>query len=427
MNIDHGTLPASVELIKEQINTNNFGFGVVGSSVYAGMTIGCALSAYLFQRGHWMKPTLSLALLMNSLCLYLFAVCTNLYLTIILRFCIGFFQIFPVIFYPVWIDAYGTEKQKSAMLSIILLATPLGTLVGYNLAYFMIEYYDWRWAMYIQALAIIPLAAAIFFTPKKYINFNIAVKERQKSKRLAKMRLRNNNSGIDLEAEYVPKASLAESSEDSTLEEEPHAGNYDIKATLLELRQNSAFICLCISLTGLYFVVTGIQFWLPDYLMNIFELSPHLTSVIYTTICVTGPILGVVIGGLATTFLGGYNSRRAQEFTKACAVISGLSAIPIPFIDSYQLFTFFLWMTLFFGGSCVPCNTGVMLNTVSEHKRGSANSIANLFYHLFGFLPAPSTYGLVSSLTGGSTSRWPMGVLLYSAFVTIACFFAGMR
>jgi len=50
---------------------------------------------------------------------------------------------------------------------------------------------------------------------------------------------------------------------------------------------------------------------------------------------------------------------------------------------------------LFFGGLTVPVLVGYMLNTVPKSLQTEANSVANLFYNLFGFFPAPSIYGVV--------------------------------
>jgi len=55
-----------------------------------------------------------------------------------------------------------------------------------------------------------------------------------------------------------------------------------------------------------------------------------------------------------------------------------------------------LWLVLFFGGFLLPPVTGIMLNSVEDYKRTSANSLANLAYNLFGYLPAPTFYGLIS-------------------------------
>lgn len=71
--------------------------------------------------------------------------------------------------------------------------------------------------------------------------------------------------------------------------------------------------------------------------------------------------------------------------------------------------------------------TGIMLNSVSEYQRTSANSLANMLYNLFGYAPAPIFYGFISKISGGDTSRWPMGCLLYSTIFTITCFLSAMR
>lgn len=61
-----------------------------------------------------------------------------------------------------------------------------------------------------------------------------------------------------------------------------------------------------------------------------------------------------------------------------------------------------------------------MINSVDDLQKSSANSIANLCYNLLGYLPAPSVYGMISSVTGGSKSRWSMGCLLYSTIISIS-------
>mmetsp|Transcript_17687 Transcript_17687/g.29898 ORF Transcript_17687/g.29898 Transcript_17687/m.29898 type:complete len:123 (+) Transcript_17687:1992-2360(+) len=85
------------------------------------------------------------------------------------------------------------------------------------------------------------------------------------------------------------------------------------------------------------------------------------------------------------------------------------------------------WLLLFFGGFILPPVTGIMISSVGEYQKSSANSIANLCYNLLGYLPAPQIYGLISQWTGGDKSRWPMGVILYSTIITIFFLFAGIN
>ena len=73
------------------------------------------------------------------------------------------------------------------------------------------------------------------------------------------------------------------------------------------------FWYLCFSLTGLFFVVTGIQYWLPTYLLTVYKLDEGDAAVFYGTTSSSAPISGVIIGGIITTAFGGYNTRAAQK------------------------------------------------------------------------------------------------------------------
>ena len=104
-----------------------------------------------------------------------------------------------------------------------------------------------------------------------------------------------------------------------------------------------------------------------------------------------------------------------------------LVSLPIPFLQNKYFVYFFIWWLLFFGAFILPTMTGIMLNSVKESRRTTANSLATLAYNLFGYLPAPFIYGAISDLYKGDTQfmgyRWAIGVILYwsiSSFVTLA-------
>jgi hypothetical protein len=87
---------------------------------------------------------------------------------------------------------------------------------------------------------------------------------------------------------------------------------------------------------------------------------------------------------------------------------------------------------LFLGGFILPSLTGIMLNSVDDHLRGSANSVAMLSYNLLGFMQAPFIYGLISKIVEKqddlqNKSRIPMMCLLYSVFLTITFATVGIR
>ena len=75
----------------------------------------------------------------------------------------------------------------------------------------------------------------------------------------------------------------------------------------------------------------------------------------------------------------------------------------------------------------MPQATGIMLTSVNEYQRTSANSLANLSYNLFGYAPAPFVYGLISQYTGGEKSKWSMGCLMYTTVFAIGLFISAIR
>ena len=91
-----------------------------------------------------------------------------------------------------------------------------------------------------------------------------------------------------------------------------------------------------------------------------------LVFVSFAIISITGPVLGVVVGGNVTTALGGYNSEKAMKLTCCISVFCLCCAVPIPFIDNFFFVAVLLWFLLFFGGFILPCMTGIMLNTVDQ-------------------------------------------------------------
>ena len=90
-NVDHGTLPGGSVAIKESLGLSDFQFGLLGSVVYGGMTLGAALATGVYQKSKLIKPTLFGSLLMNLICLSVFALMRSFYLCAFLRFLIGFF------------------------------------------------------------------------------------------------------------------------------------------------------------------------------------------------------------------------------------------------------------------------------------------------------------------------------------------------
>lgn len=130
------------------LNLTPLEFGTLGSIVYAGMTMGSAAASAVFEKAKWIKWTLALTLLMNAVCLVLFTITDSFYFDAFMRFLIGFFQVFQCIYMPVWADTFAAEKQKTAWLTFLILASVLGIVLGFSLTTVMVALLTWRYAFY---------------------------------------------------------------------------------------------------------------------------------------------------------------------------------------------------------------------------------------------------------------------------------------
>lgn len=180
-NIDHGTLPGGSIQITESLGLNDFKYGIVGSSVYGGLSLGASVATGVFQKSHLIKPTLWGALLLNLTFLSVFSLMTTYILSVFFRFMTGFWQVFVCIYMPVWVDMFAHEKQKSAWLTFLILASPLGIVIGFGMTSIIVKYTTWKWAFWGQSLAMLPCVLAIILIPKKYLDVEQASKEKYKS------------------------------------------------------------------------------------------------------------------------------------------------------------------------------------------------------------------------------------------------------
>lgn len=167
----------------------------------------------------------------------------------------------------------------------------------------------------------------------------------------------------------------------------------------------------------LLFVVTGIQFWISDYMQTVLKFDPKIVFITFATVSITAPTIGVLAGGILIQKLGGYTNKTALSACFKISILAACSAIFLPLVDNIIIFVVLIWLLLFFGASIVPGLTGIMLSSTQEKTKEIAMSITHLCYNLIGYLPSPFLYGLVCKYTGGITSRYGLGfILLWSYF-----------
>ncbi|CAD7963962.1 unnamed protein product [Amoebophrya sp. A25] len=188
---------------------------------------------------------------------------------------------------------------------------------------------------------------------------------------------------------------------------------------MFRLRNNSIFVLSVLTLSTLYFVVTGVQYWATIYLVEVFRpksvsIDSFRVTVIVTfsIVAATGPAFGVVTGGLVVDWMGGYGGVRARIttfrmllgsacFATACGVVASILPAGNSMGEFYAVVVL-LWLLLFFGGAMVPALTGMMLSVVRNDFRATASAVANGLFNVLGFAAGTLAPGLFMSFLSGT-------------------------
>lgn len=260
--------------------------------------------------------------------------------------------------------------------------------MGYIMCAFFIANGGWQLVFWTQVALMMPVLFSVLFVPLKYIDLENAAT--MKNSKITKLR---RNSSI----EEDPRVSLGQfNAQPSELHGHFKADSETTIQRVGSVLRNPVFVSMALSLSGLYFLTTGIQYWGSDYLQIALQVEATEVYYIFSFTCLTAPISGVMLGGYFFTKLGGYNS--PKSFTWCCIIggVGVLVAAPIAVAPNKYVAYLFLWLLLFVGSAILPTMTGIMLNAVAERRRTTANGVATLGYNLFGYLPAPFIYGWVS-------------------------------
>jgi MFS family permease len=107
--------------------------GALGSLVFVGLTIGSSIAGIALEKLGEKIVLLVVLVLYGSALAFFGLIGSNLMLVYGARFLIGFFQVFIVVYAPVWIDSMAPNYWKTLWLTFLQLAVSIGVILGYIL------------------------------------------------------------------------------------------------------------------------------------------------------------------------------------------------------------------------------------------------------------------------------------------------------
>lgn len=405
LNYDTGVIPASLSQLKSEMDMSYQQQAAIGSLLYIGVCCSSLLVSFVFQRFPASKVLIIMLIINCSFCL-LFSFSTTTIAMYIARFGMGFTQAFCVIYAPVWTNEFAPHDKSTRWMGILQCAVPLGVVLGYGVASIFqtigISFFSWRFAIQLQAVLEIPLIVALKNINPCYIDVvhdKTIISSGQKSPRGEQAEVRMDAINITNLAGFCEQLKM--------------------------LATNLIFVFLTLALCSMFFVVSGIQYWVTLYMVKVLDANPIVVIVGFVVISTTAPICGVLTGGYIADYYGGYKGKNIKTAVRICVVFGLLAfiiSIPSCFVQSVIAEIFLLWLLLFFGGCVVPSATGVIVNSMPKEYQSSSSSVSQLIFNFGGFFLSPLISAAIMDQFDNEIQAltWGFRFTLSSSFISLA-------
>ena len=412
LNYDTGVIPASLIEITREITLDYSEQALIGSLVYLGLSFSSLFVSVIFSNFSPSKVC-SIILLLNCLSCFTFSLTSKKIILFSMRFLMGATEAFIVIYGPVWVNNYAPLEYSTTWMGILHSCTILGVVTGYVSASIIINffkhYFTWRFSIQIQGFAEIIFALFFWFENDEYINVDV-----RKTISMNEIEMDNRNNinvnninNKNIYSVTVPRGSHSSYPANSKMRNRKHSPRIDSVETsnlsgyLLQTKivlTTPLYISITLGLCSIYFIVTGIQFWMTKYLIEILEGEPIVVNTIFSVISITAPLFGVFLGGTFSDNYGGYKGENAIKAIKICiafGLVSFVFAFPMGFLFQIVYLCILLWTFLFFGAAIIPIGTGIMISSVPKDCQATSSSISQLIFNLFGYFFSPQLTGYI--------------------------------
>ena len=405
-SFDGGIIPAAPdEMKKEMGGVNDTWFGVFGSSDYLGRLIGSVIFVLIINKIN-RQFVLVLTLFFKAVTLSICYLTQNFWAILVGRSISGFSQVFYTIYLPVWCDQYGSKKARTMMVTIVQVGNPLGIVFGFGICTLLSS--NWKASFAIEAGVLCLLGIIILIFPKKYFTNTLAIFEENEGP--SEKPKTNDKEVVDISENANNNDNVSQT---TSTTEKPASLVENLKNIITE----PVFICTTLANSVVFFGMSAVQYWGADYMDKVLNVEdPKMRMMVFSIVSITGPTLGVIMGGVAGSIAGGYVNKKAIFICLGFDILACASAVPVGYFDKLIYFAIALWLFFFFSGTLIPLETGIILASLPPKARGDGLSFSSFLLNLFGNLPCAFVYGIINNYSYPTHKKLAMNVVMYYSF-----------
>ena len=377
MNVSSGIFSSATKEIKSQLKLSDTQFGSFGTANSIGRIISSILFG-MFNQKISRKWSTSIYVIFHSIFLFCFKFTENAYILIVIRGLLGFTQIAPSVYVPVWINQFGLSDYKTVQITSIQLFQTTGKLLG-HLINLLLGLKNWQTGFIIEGIYLLVLAFCCIVTSEDYFSRTLFPKkiEEENKKRMSCTIFEENRE-----------------EKDENNEENSQKSNYFSDLYIL-LSDPLYFLCL-ISRCIIHGINTCLHYWFSDFLRTVIKEQQYKVTMYYSVICFSGPLCAIIFNSRLKKCIGSYESRNASWPIVILQFISSIFAISIGLMKTTITVSIVTALFLIFNSSVLPLIQGILISCVDKKLSATGFAFASTCTQLFTAGTTPMIYGIIN-------------------------------
>jgi MFS family permease len=383
MNVSSGIFSSATKEIKSQLKLSDTQFGSFGTANSIGRIISSILFG-MYNQNISRKWSTAIYVIFHSIFLFCFKFTENAYILIFIRGLLGFTQIAPSVYVPVWINQFGLSEYKTVQLTSIQLFQTTGKLLG-HLINLVLGLKNWQTGFIIEGIYLLFLAFCCLVTSEDYFSRSLFPKkiEEENKKRISCTVFEENKKEI-------PKIeTLDENDEDISIK-----SNYF--SDLCILLSDPLYFLSLISRCIIHGINTCLHYWFSDFLRTVIKEEQYKVTIYYSVICFSGPLCAIIFNSRLKKRIGSYESRNASWPIVLLQFIASIFAISIGLMKTTISVSIVTALFLIFNSSVLPLIQGILISCVDKNLSATGFAFASTCTQLFTAGTTPMIYGIIN-------------------------------
>ena len=390
------------QTIKKELNISDTQFGSFGSILGMGNVFG-SLVYSLISGSISRKFLFIFSIGFYSLSHLIFVITTNYKLIIAIRFLSGTSQVIGYCYFPCWVDQFAIFKHKETMMTILNLSGNLGMIWGYLLGIFFDDS-NWKFSFICELVAMYICLISLIFIPGEFFNNKYFNKKNDND---------NNREQDSIFMMIKIKKDEVEKSDEKT--------NNIKKPAFLIYLTNPEFILMLLFKANFFFICIAELFWYGDHLVEVYNCNDNTQKFYsYTLSLVISSIIGGMLSGIVTSFLGGSSSKKGMISLLICHGISIIIGIITPYQKNIKLFTVFNSLFSLFNSWSGNFAINMAIVSLPNELKGNAIGFFMFCMQWMAFFPGPIVFACIKSYY--SSSIIALKFLFFYGIIGFICF-----